>query len=197
MILSVTMPGNNRQEGNVSTHYDAIHEPFDCFKETAIDLIGKEDVRMQVEPLVRGKRVLEFACGSGGYTFDLMQWGAASVFNVDLSPAMFDAAKEMAHRLMNAGTIPDNWDSLLKNIKFQIGDCRQAVKYGDGPHDVVFAAWLLNYAATTEEMTTMMDTVSLNLRDGGVSTQLHRSTIHDRAPQPCATAAKVGSGELC
>lgn len=53
------------------------------------------------------------------------------------------------------------------NIDFRIADCSKPVPYEGGPFDVVFAAWLLNYAPSGKDMVDMFRNVALNLKDGG------------------------------
>jgi SAM-dependent methyltransferase len=149
----------------MSLQYNGIQKAYEHIRETPSAVIRKEHVRMQTEPFIRGKRVLDLACGSGGYTFDLLRWGASQVVAVDISPVMIQAAKEKGEYLKqhSLNGIREKIDS----VTYQVADCTQPAVYEGGPFDVVFAAWLLNYAPTKEDMTNMFRTISLNLVDGG------------------------------
>lgn len=52
-------------------------------------------------------------------------------------------------------------------LSFYVEDCSVPVQQNDGPFDIVFGAWLLNYASDGEEMANMFRNASLNLRSGG------------------------------
>ena len=52
-------------------------------------------------------------------------------------------------------------------IDFRIADCSKPMSYEGGPFDLVFGAWLLNYAPSGKDMVDMFRNVSLNLKDGG------------------------------
>ena len=54
-----------------------------------------------------------------------------------------------------------------ERLSFHIGNCSVLIRYSDGPFDVVFGAWLLNYASDGEEMADMFRNVSVNLKDSG------------------------------
>lgn len=80
------------------------------------------------------------------------------MLGVDLSPAMIEEARASARsqNLTNSVT-----------IDFRIADCSKPVPYEGGPFDVVFGAWLLNYAPGGKDMVDMFRNVALNLKDGG------------------------------
>lgn len=52
-------------------------------------------------------------------------------------------------------------------LNFYDEDCSVPAQHKDGPFDVVFGAWWLNYASNGEEMAKMLHNASLNLRSGG------------------------------
>jgi SAM-dependent methyltransferase len=101
---------------------------------------------------VAGKAVLDLACGEGYYTRALRRHGAARVVGVDLSHGMIDLA-EAEERRQPLG------------IQYRVGDAR-ALDVAE-PFDLVFAAYLLNYAHTAEELTQMCRAVARALRPGG------------------------------
>lgn len=53
------------------------------------------------------------------------------------------------------------------SIDFRIADCSKPIPHEGGPFDIVFGAWLLNYAPSGKDMTDMFRNISLNLKDGG------------------------------
>ena len=117
--------------------YDAIAEayqnskrlPFREYVEryTLFDMLGD----------VRGKEVLDVACGEGFHTRLLKQAGAATVTGVDISAAMIQLA-EKEERRHPLGCHYLHQDVLkLKTAQ---------------PVDVVVAMYLLNYARTREEL---------------------------------------------
>ena len=72
--------------------YDGIYEPRTLEH-------GKEltALRDELTAFVRGKRILELACGTGYWT-QFMETSAASVLAVDASPAMLDLAGKRCRR---------------------------------------------------------------------------------------------------
>ncbi len=54
-----------------------------------------------------------------------------------------------------------------KEVSFIQADCAIPKPYEGGPFDVVFGAWLLNYAPDREGLVSMFRNVALNLKDGG------------------------------
>lgn len=101
---------------------------------------------------VTGKAVLDLACGEGYYTRALRRCGAVRVVGVDLSPGMIGLARDEEAR-----------DPL--GIEYVIGDARSLDV--PGPFDLVFAAYLLNYARTAGELAAMCRAVADSLKPGG------------------------------
>jgi SAM-dependent methyltransferase len=101
---------------------------------------------------VAGKSVIDLACGEGHYTRVLRQQGAARVVGVDLSRAMIGLAEaEEARRPLG--------------IEYRVGDVRTLEVPGE--FDLAFAAYLLNYAHTAEELAQMCRAVARSLLPGG------------------------------
>jgi toxoflavin synthase len=101
---------------------------------------------------IKGKRVLDLACGSGHYSLRLLDWGAESVVGVDISASMVAEARKRAGGRGNAD--------------FVVGDVTKSLDLG-APFDVVVGTWLLNYAANKEDMTAMFASVKANIQPGG------------------------------
>jgi SAM-dependent methyltransferase len=101
---------------------------------------------------VAGKAVIDLACGEGYYTRELRRRGAAPVVGVDLSGEMIRLAQaEEARQPLG--------------IEYRVGDVRSLDM--PGRFDLAFAAYLLNYARTAEELAQMCRAVARALRPGG------------------------------
>src|SRR5262249_21492437 len=101
---------------------------------------------------VAGKAVIDLACGEGDYTRALPRQGAARGVGVGLSRAMIGLAEaEEARRPLG--------------VEDRVGGVRALDVPGEV--DLAFAAYLLNYARTAEELTQMCRAVARALRPGG------------------------------
>jgi toxoflavin synthase len=118
---------------------------------------------------VAGKTVIDLACGEGYYTRELRRQGAGRVVGVDLSGGMIDLARAEERR-----------EPL--GIEYQVGDARAL--HVSEPFDLVFAAYLLNYAHTAEELTQMCRAVARALRPGG-----RFVTVNNNPAEPTANFA--------
>jgi ubiquinone/menaquinone biosynthesis C-methylase UbiE len=106
---------------------------IECF--TLFELIGD----------FKGKAVLDLACGEGYYTRQLKQRGAARVVGVDLSAGMIGLARSQEA-------------SQPLGIEYFVGNAKHlclAERF-----DLVVASYLLNYAATREELLAMCRTIA-------------------------------------
>jgi SAM-dependent methyltransferase len=130
--------------------YDAIQGPYDYIRGASIAFIERENVQETVASFISKARVLELACGTGFYTYSFLEWGASSVLGVDISSVMLDEARRVG-----------------KEVSFIRADCSIPKAYDGGPFDVVFAAWLLNYAPDRAGLVSMFRNVATNLKDGG------------------------------
>lgn len=136
--------------------YDPIQAPYDYIRTSTIAQIEHDNVRTTLAPFIPNARVLELACGSGFYTYSLLEWGASSVLGVDISPVMMDKARSVGEEV-GAGEI----------VSFIQADCAIPKAYEGGPFDIVFGAWLLNYAPDREGLVEMFRNVAINLKNGG------------------------------
>ncbi|KAI9659985.1 MAG: hypothetical protein M1821_001337 [Bathelium mastoideum] len=137
----------------MTTQYNQIQAPYDELRKTTIAIVERVNIRAIVLPLIQGARVLELACGSGHYSRSFLKWGAKEVVAVDISRSMLQEARRLSGE--------------NDRIHFIEADCSKPVAFEGGPFDIVFGAWLLNYAATGHEMMTMYQNIALNLKDGG------------------------------
>lgn len=99
-----------------------------------------------------GKTVLDLACGEGFHTRVLRQKGAARVVGVDISAAMIELARQAEARA------PLGIEYVVEDVKnLALGET----------FDVVFAAYLLNYAQTENELLQMCQAIARHLRPAG------------------------------
>jgi ubiquinone/menaquinone biosynthesis C-methylase UbiE len=134
------------------TDYDSIaneykrakQQPWRSFIEsfTLMNLIGD----------LAGKSVVDLACGEGFYTRMLRLQGAKRVVGIDLSKAMIKLAQE-EERKQPLG------------IEYQVQDAR-GLKLNE-EFDLAIAAYLLNYARSREELTSMTQGIARCLKPGG------------------------------
>jgi SAM-dependent methyltransferase len=101
---------------------------------------------------VRGRSVLEVACGTGHYTRALLRLGAARVLGVDLSEDMLRIAREEeAKRPLGAA--------------YQVQDAA-ALALGE-IFDRILAVYLLHYAASRAQLAGMCRAIADHLAPGG------------------------------
>lgn len=101
---------------------------------------------------LRGKRVVDLACGEGHYTRLLRKAGAAEVVGVDISERMIDLARAQ-----------EQADPL--GIDYRVGDARELFPQQD--FDLVVSAWFLVYAHDRGELSAMLRGIARWLRPGG------------------------------
>lgn len=151
------------------TQYDSFSTAYDGVNDLPITRAIIPNVERLVKPHIQGGRVLELACGTGYFTKFLLDWGAASVVGVDVSQAMVNLAKA---EMKSAGPAYES------KTKFMVADCSSpftvpAAAEGGGSaeepeqFDLVFAAWLLNYAYDQATMTAMFSNIARHLKPTG------------------------------
>lgn len=106
---------------------------------------------LQLAGDVRGKKVLDVACGEGHYARRLRQGGAV-VTGVDASQGMIDLAR--AEEARNP-----------LGITYRVQDARALQDTAE--YDLVLAAWLFNYARDADELTAMAMPLARALKPGG------------------------------
>ena len=137
----------------MSTQYDNIGATYEEMRKLPVAILQDVNVEAAVAPFIQGAKVLDLACGTGYYSKKFLEWGAEQVVGVDISKKMVDAAN-------TTSAIPDG-------LSFHVADCSVPFRYENGPFDVVFGAWLLNYASNSKEMTNMFRNASVNLKESG------------------------------
>lgn len=101
---------------------------------------------------LRGRSVLDLACGTGIFTRTIRRWGAERVIGVDISEDMVRVARE--HEA----------DEPL-GIEYVVSD---VAALGDlGQFDIAVAVYLLGYAASREVIVQMGRSIARNLKPGG------------------------------
>jgi hypothetical protein len=88
---------------------------------------------------------------------------------------------------------------------FRVGGCTTPLNLESGPFNLVFGAWLLNYAATAEEQLEMWRNIHGNLRPGGrfigITPNVHMNPvdqpIDDRYGYAVVPVQKVEDGYKC
>jgi SAM-dependent methyltransferase len=119
---------------------------------------------------VKGKRVLDVACGEGHFTRMLRAAGAAEVVGIDISERMIDLAREQEARQP-------------LGIEYRVEDARAVV--GQADFDLVVAAWLLVYAQTRTGLVQMCRGLASRLRSGGrFVTLVNNPAVYDFDPLP-------------
>ena len=137
----------------MSSQYDDIGATYEEMRKLPISKLQDANVKAAVAPFIKGAKVLDLACGTGYYSKKFLDWGAKQVVGIDISKGMVDAA--------NAAS------ANLDRLSFHVGNCSVPVRHKDGPFDVVFGAWLLNYASDGQEMADMFRNASVNMEDSG------------------------------
>ncbi|RFU78966.1 methyltransferase [Trichoderma arundinaceum] len=156
--------------------YDSIGTQYDIIKTTSFNKLERFNFRKHVEPFLQspGNKLLDLACGTGFYSDLLLQWGAGLLVGMDISSAMVDAArarisntpyKDQAQFVQGDGLIPQPYSST-----------------GAESFDVVTGAWFLNYASSSDQMVSMFQTISMNLKPGGVFVGICPHPTNDLEP---------------
>ena len=124
---------------------------------------------------VQGLNTLDLACGEGYYTRILRRLGAAPISGIDLSKGMIDLA------------ISQETKEPL-GIRYRVGDAR-SIDFGERS-DLVFAAYLLNYASNYQELLSMCEAIARNLKPGGRFLTVNNNP--DDPPSNFETGRKYG-----
>ncbi|MCG8470690.1 MAG: class I SAM-dependent methyltransferase [Desulfobacterales bacterium] len=117
--------------------------PFRIYMErhTILRLIGN----------IENNSILDLACGSGSYSRLFCKLGAKDVTGVDYGIRMIEDATKNTPSDMPISYIHDNGESFRSDHKF----------------DLVFHAYLLNYASCTDSLRRMCETMYCNLDNNG------------------------------
>lgn len=146
------------------TQYDNIAEQYDQSAEDRSDraMILLPSAKHYLGNL-RGKRVLDLACGSGYFTRLIKSWGADRVLGVDISSEMIELAQQREHQNR-------------QDIEYVVANVSKTGKLGD--FDVVFAGFLFHYSKSIDELNDMCKGVSANLAKGGRLVCFNENAAH-------------------
>lgn len=129
---------------------------------------------------LRGKNVLDLACGEGIYTRQFKRAGASAVTGVDVSREMI--------ALADAGERADPF-----GCRFV---CQDAALYEpEAPVDIVTAIYLFNYARTADELASFCRACFRALRPGGRLVGFNDNVCNP--PLPDWSLAKYGLERTC
>jgi ubiquinone/menaquinone biosynthesis C-methylase UbiE len=159
----------------VATDYDLIAEQYKQSKLSPWRTYIEQHTMLELMGNVRGKSVLDLACGEGYYSRIFKSLGARRVVGVDLSAKMIELARG------SESQSPLGVDYVIGN----------AIDYQpDEPFDIVSAGYLLNYADTREKLDAMCQAVSRSLRPGGRFVTVNNNP--SQSPQRFAATEKYG-----
>lgn len=153
-----------RHEGSETVQHDKVKDQYDDAQREGLYEEGmarmalyhrhcQDPVIFKALGDVRGKSLLDLACGDGFYTRKFRQAGAEPVVGVDLSPEQIEAARAAEERE------PLGIEYLAADVV--------ALKL-DRRFDVVTAIHLLHYLASGEEIEAVLGSIHQALEDDGV-----------------------------
>lgn len=157
----------------MASQYDEIGSKYDSFKTLSTSVIEEASFKESVQPWLARfphARVLDLACGTGYYSRKLVDWGAGYVLGVDSSIGMVKAAEGLLR----------SDKGYTGKLNFRVGNALDLGKMSDQePFHIVIGTWLLNYASSLGEMTSMYRTISANINDGGVFIAITPPPVED------------------
>ncbi|HEY0606613.1 MAG TPA: class I SAM-dependent methyltransferase [Herpetosiphonaceae bacterium] len=159
----------------MTTDYNQIATAFGHTKGTPLKQFAERWTMFKILGDVRGKSVLDLACGSGDYLREFKQRGAARAVGVDLSEKMIELARAQ-----------ETQQPL--GIEYHVGNVAGLGRLG--AFDLVTAVYLLVYAASEEELTSMCRAIAANLAPGGRC--IAALTYPDLTEQHMAALASTG-----
>ncbi|WP_298958543.1 class I SAM-dependent methyltransferase [uncultured Roseibium sp.] len=133
---------------------------------------------------VRGRKVLDLACGDGRLTRVLAHGGAANVLGLDVSNEMLDRAKAQ-----NEAGQPDAFPDIVDYKQVSASDTGFALA---DPADIVTAMYLFHYANSVEELTAMGRFIGRNLKPGGRFVTYTISPDYDFTDAPDDMERRIG-----
>jgi SAM-dependent methyltransferase len=132
--------------------YDDIAAEYAASKQLPFRLVVEAPSLFRLAGEVKGRSLLDLACGDGTFSRAFARRGAKPVVGIDLSDAMVERARA-AERANPLG------------IDYRQGD---AASLGViGAFDLVSAAYLFNYAKDRSHLLAFARTVQANLKHGG------------------------------
>ena len=155
--------------------YDEIGEAFEGFKSLPLTQYGEVPSFLNMVGDVRGKSVLDLACGTGFYSREFRRRGATEVLGVDISGEMVAAALKLEER-----------DPL--GVRYEVGDVAE-LRPLERRFDIALGVQLLNYAQSIAELESMCRNVHRGLVPGGEFFVLAQSPTTAAASRPWPSTA--------
>lgn len=161
----------------MSTNYDDIFLEYKIIiNDLAIMKYAEEFTLLNLLGALKGKTVLDLACGEGRFARKIIQRGVRKLVGVDISEEMVKLAK-----------ISEKENSF--GIEYIVGDVKYLGKLG--VFDIVTAIFLFDYSSTKEELLAMCRTAYDNLRsDGKLIASINATPIY--LPQKNNITQKYG-----
>src|SRR5262249_58869112 len=128
--------------------YDHIGSKYDEYAQTATMKRAESYTVLRMVGPLASQHVLDLACGFGFYTRLLKQHGAAEVIGIDISPEMIRLGRE-------------HEQAEPLGVTYQVGDAAALPTLG--AFDLVTAIYLLNYAASADQLRGMCRSAYDNL----------------------------------
>lgn len=115
-------------------------------RESELQHIQIPSIRKMLGGSLKGKRVVDMACGNGGSTRILADLDPDELIGVDLSSEQVRLAEKISAS-----------EPKYANIKYLVRDCSQPI--GLGQFDLVFSKHLLNYGTTVDVLKGIVNTM--------------------------------------
>lgn len=168
----------------MATDYNLIAAEYKRSKQQPWRLHIEHHTLFEVIGDLKGKAVLDLACGEGFYSRFLKQNGASRVVGVDLSERMIELARKQ-----------ESQNPLV--VEYAVGDAKHFKP--NEPFDLVVAGYLLNYASTPDELLAMSRAIARSLKPGCRFVTVNNNP--EEPPEHFASSRKYGfvkssSGEL-
>ncbi|CDG17207.1 class I SAM-dependent DNA methyltransferase [Xenorhabdus doucetiae] len=132
--------------------YDAIGEYYEKFSNTVAQRQSELRDILNMVGDIRGKSVLDLACGYGYFGRELHRRGAEKVVGIDISEKMIELAKAKSK------LYGDDIEFHVQNVS----EMQLEEKF-----DIIVAAFLFHYAQSTDELETMFQAVANHLKPAG------------------------------
>jgi len=135
-----------------ANQYDAIAEQYRRSKSSPLRTYVEAYTFLNQVGDVRGKRVLDLACGEGFYSRRLQTLGADRVVGVDISAEMIQLAEQQERENPQG----------IEYVCADVGELDDL-----GQFDIVVAAYLLHYAPNVDDLLRMCRNIRRHLPAGG------------------------------
>jgi SAM-dependent methyltransferase len=136
----------------MTTDYDTISDQYRSAKEQPWRSRVEAHSMMQLIGDVRGKNVVDLACGEGFFTRKLKRAGPARAVGIDISRQMIALAR--GHEKADP-----------TGAEYFVEDARATGSHGE--FDLAVSAWLLVYAHDRSELAIMCRGIASRLKSGG------------------------------